>query len=812
MKFSYSWLKELAKFKQSPHELADLIELHITEIEGVSGGAGNYSGVIVAEILEIAAHPNADKLHLVTLDIGLGKRATVVCGAKNIEVGQKVPLAQVGAVLPGLPAVAGRGQGGELKPATIRGVESRGMICSGQELGMPARPNDSGHSGGEEKPARPAGGSDGILVLPKTASVGKPVNEVLNESGDTILDLKILSNRPDYLSYVGMAREIAAVAGIKWLMPLELDHKEAGDRSSDHISAEVQDEALCPHYRAHFVSNVDVKESPQWLKDKLISSGVRPINNLVDISNLVMLETGQPIHIFDYAKVGGKKIIVRSAQPGEKILTLDGVERELPPNILLIADQDSPIALAGIMGGELSAVTDLTKEIVVEAANFNQVVIRRGSKALGVATDASLRFERSLTVYLAELGMQRTLNLIQQLLPEAVIAKGDVSIGKSKSVARAIECPTKVVNDLLGTKLTNSQIAELLGRLEFTVVSAGSKLLVTPPPFRGDIKELADVAEEILRLYGIDKVAEEMPVVPMLAPTANPRLVLADHFRDRLVDSGFIETPGHCFIGEEWANKLGLKLDDELKLANPLNSGWTHLISSLWPNLLRFAPKFSEPVKIFEINSTFNKSGGVLPREERSLAIFVSGKDIDAYRVVRGMLEQLLASVKGIKFAAVPGSADDRYVNVSRVIAKDVALGSIEELSPRLAAELDLGNGGVWAEINLSRLLDLPAEPIKFRPFSKFPASSFDISVELPHTASAGMLVDDIRSSSPLVRAVEVFDVYRQPDGGRSLGLHVVLQSDERTLLESEIRSLESKLANIVTTQHRGKIRGSGSQ
>ncbi|MFA5270143.1 MAG: phenylalanine--tRNA ligase subunit beta [Patescibacteria group bacterium] len=782
MKFSYSWLKELAKFKQSPKELADLIELHITEIEGVSSGGGNYSGVIVAEILEINAHPNADKLHLVTLDIGLGKRVTVVCGAKNIEVGQKVPLAQVGAVLPG----------GELKPATIRGVESRGMICSGQELGT------------EEK-------SEGILVLPKTASVGRPVNEALNASSDAILDLKILSNRPDYLSYVGMAREIAAVAGIKWSMPLDLEHKETGDASSSHIGVETKDEMLCPHYRAHYISNVEVKESPQWLKDKLINSGIRPISNLVDISNLVMLETGQPVHIFDYAKVNGKKIIVRSAKANEKILTLDGVERELTPNILLIADTKDPIALAGIMGGELSAVTDLTREVVVEVANFNQVTIRRGSKALGVSTDASLRFERGLTVYLAELGMQRTLNLIQQILPEAVIGKGDVLVGKSRSMMPTIECPTKTLNDLLGTKLTNSQIAGLLERLEFRVEASGNKLSVTPPPFRGDIKEMADVAEEVLRLYGIDKVAEAMPEVMLVAPQPNREVILADKLRDRLVIDGFTETPGHCFIGESWANKLGLRLDDELKLSNPLNSGWTHLISNLWPNLLRFAPKFGELVKIFEINSTFNKSGGVLPLEEKSLALFVSGRDVDAYRIMRGVLEQLLVQVKGLKFTAVPGSAEDLYINVSRVMAKEIALGSIEELSPRLAAELDLPSGGVWAEINLSRLNGLLIDQQRFEPFSRFPSSSFDLSVELPNSASAGMLIEDIKSSSPLIREVAVFDVYHMPDGGRSLGLRVIVQSDDRTLTDGEIESLTSKVVNIVATQHRGKIRGSQS-
>ena len=815
MKFSYSWLKELTKFKHSPQELADLIVLHITEVESISSGAGSYSGVTVAEILEIANHPNADKLHLVTLDVGLGKRATVVCGAKNIEVGQKVPLALVGATLPD----------GELKPATIRGVESRGMICSAAELGL-------------------AKEAEGILVLPKTASVGRPVNEVLDAANDAILDLKILSNRPDYLSYVGLSREIAAVAGIKWSMPLELNFRSTGGSSSDHIGVEVKDEALCPHYRAHFVSNVEVKESPQWLKDKLISSGLRPINNLVDISNLVMLETGQPVHIFDCAKVsglpgrsptqrvsrlgespqaGGKKIIVRRAKAGEKILTLDGVERDLNPEVLLIADHSGPIALAGIIGGESSAVTDLTREIIVESANFNQAVIRRGSKNLGLSTDASLRFERGLTAYLTELGMRRTLNLIQQVMPEAVIAKGDVLIGKRKSIAPAIKFSTRSVNDLLSTKLTNAQIAELLRKLEFGVKYAGGRLSVSPPPFRGDIKEMADVAEEILSLYGINKVSAEMPTGRMLAPKSSPHLILADQFKDYLARAGFTETPGHCFIGADWAAKLGLKLDDELKLLNPLNSGWTHLSGNLWPNLLRFAPKFGDVAKIFEINSTFIKSGlqpgrhsgpegGVLPREEISLAILVGSREVDAYRWVRGTVEQLLSNVRGLKFVAVPGSDGDLYINTSRIMAKEIILGSLEELSPRLANELDLPHGGVWAEINLSRLAELQLEPLKFQPFSRFPSSSFDLSIELPISTSAGMLIGDIKSSSPLIREVTVFDVYYPTDSSRSLGLRVVVQSDERTLTEGEIAALISKVTDIVTTRHRGRIRGSESE
>jgi len=786
MKFSYNWLKELVEFKQSPQELADLITLHITEVESVVSKSANYTGVIVAEILQIDTHPDATKLHLVVLDIGLGKRVTVVCGANNIEVGQKVPLALVGATLPV----------GEIKAAIIRGVESKGMICSGEELGI------------EKK-------STGILVLDKKASVGRPAQEYLEISDDTILDLKILSNRPDYLSYIGLAREIVAVLDKEWKMPVDLTYLENVDiKTADKISVEVLDSESCPKYLAHHISNVEVKESPSWLQEKLISSGIRPISNVVDISNYIMLELGQPIHAFAADKLKNNQIIVRHAKEGEKILALDGQTYALNSEVLVIADSSEPIAIAGIMGGETSGVTDLTKDIILEVATFNPAIIRRGSKKLGLSTDASIRYEKGLQPYLANLAMQRALNLIKQIIPEAQISAGNVDVSKKEQEYLPIELTVDQINNLIGVKLTVGEISKLLQKLEFTVSNSGKNIVATPPPWRRDIKEMADIAEEVVRLWGINRIKPVMPDVTMTAPTLNLQLIKINQLKDLLVKCGFSETPSHVFIGEEWASKLGIKLEDELKVNNPLSSQWTHLKSNLWPGLLKFAGNTgNEPVKFFEIaniflptDSNFIKDG--LPIEISLVSMLISGKTPEAYRTLRGVVEMIVINIPKLKFVAVPGSPEDSFVNILRIMSDREVIGTIEEVSPRLANIIDVSEGTVWAEVNIQKLMELQKEDKKYQEISRFPSSQFDISVELPAAVSAGIMIDEIWLTSPLIQSVDVFDVYQLPTGGRSIGLRIVVQAFDRTLTEAEIKVIESKIITLIITQHRGKIRG----
>lgn len=781
MHFSYKWLKELVDFKESPEELADLINLHITEVETVVNKSANYSGVIVAEILAIDPHPNADKLRLPTLDTGLGKRVQVVCGASNIEVGQKVPLALVGAILPG----------GKLEKATIRGVESSGMICSAAELGLAEK-------------------SEGILVLPKTASVGRPANEFLQLSDDTILDLKVLSNRPDYLSYIGMAREISAVLGKEWSIPIQLDFvTDSNKQTRNQVEVVVKDNELCSYYLARYTSNLEVKESPDWLKDKLSSAGIRPINNLVDISNLVMLETGQPVHIFDAGKIEGKRIVVRRANPEEELLTLGGEKKELSRDILVIADSHRPIALAGIMGGEHSAVSDLTSEVIIESAVFSPSFIRRGSKLLGISTDASLRFERGSSEYLAKLASDRVLSLIQLIIPEAVITEGAVVVGEDQIKRVGILVTDKEISLLLGIKVTKLQITKILEHLGFEVSEVGQTLKIVPPPWRLDIKELADIAEEVVRILGIDKIEPTMPCVVMSQPKVNPRTWQVDALKDYLVQCGFNEAPSHNFISEDRATLLGLKLNPNLKLINPLNSNWTYLSSHLWPNLLQFVADHSlNQFKFFEINQTAHAlEDGDLPKETLTLSLVVySGEN--SYRVVRGIIEEIVKSIPELKLLAVPTSGADAYINILRIVVGKEVIGSIEEISPLLANKLDVPIGSVIAELNLDELIKSgPVLSKTYKPFSIYPSSTFDLSVEFSTLTSVGSVIAEIYDCASTIKNVEVFDLYEISSDKRSIGIRVTLQANDKTLSEEDIKVAESRVNNLIATRYRGKIR-----
>lgn len=781
MRFSYKWLKELVDFKESPEELADLINLHITEVETIVNKSANYSGVIVAEILAIEPHPNADKLRLPTLDIGLGKRVQVVCGAPNIEVGQKVPLALVGAVLPG----------GKLEKTTIRGVESSGMICSAAELGLAEK-------------------SDGILVLSKTASVGRPANEFLQLSDDTILDLKVLSNRPDYLSYIGMAREISAVLGKEWSIPIKFDFiADTTKQTRNQVEVIIKDNELCPYYLARYASNLEVKESPDWLKDKLISAGIRPINNLVDISNLVMLETGQPIHMFDAGKIEGKRVVVRRANLEEELLTLAGEKKELTRDILVIADSHRPIALAGIIGGEHSAVSDLTTEVIIESAVFSPSFIRRGSKLLGISTDASLRFERGNSQYLAKLAADRVLSLIYLVIPDAIIAEGIVEVGEDKIRRAGILVNEKKISELLGTKVTKAQITKILHHLGFTVTEVSQELKIVPPHWRLDIKELADIAEEVVRILGIDKIEPAMPCVVMPQPKINLRIEQAEMLKDYLVQCGFSEAPSHNFINEDRANLLGLKLNPNLKLINPLNSNWTHLSSHLWPNLLQFVANHSlDKFKFFEINQTAHAlEDGDLPEETLSLNLAVySGEN--SYRLTKGIIEEIIKSIPHLKLLAVPTVSADAYINILRIVANNEVVGSIEEIGPLMANKLDIPVGTIIAELNLDELLKL-GHVLNgvFKQFSIYPSSVFDLSVEFSTLTSVGSVIEEIYDCSSIIKNVEVFDVYELGGDKRSVGIRVTFQADNKTLVESEIKVVESRVANLITTKYRGKIR-----
>ncbi|MFA5009739.1 MAG: phenylalanine--tRNA ligase subunit beta [Patescibacteria group bacterium] len=756
MKFSYNYLKKILKFKKTPQEIAELMDLHITEVESVLANAA-FTKVVVGEILEIRDHPNADKLHLTKVDIGT-ETLNVVCGAANIAVGQKVPLALVGAVLP---------NGLEIKEAVIRGEKSFGMICSETELGL-------------------ADKSDGILVLRSSAIPGTPVEEILDTNTDTIIEPKILSNRPDFMSYVGMSRELAAVLNIDYQPTIDTKFIESNVKTMTALAVKVEDTKLCPRYLGRVVRNITVKSSPKWMQDVLNASGLRPINNIVDIANFVMLELGNPIHTFDYAKVGDGEVVVRNAHDGETLVCLDGVERKLDNKTLIIADSKNPIAIAGIIGGEESGVSDQTRDLVVEVAAFEKTSIRRTSKRLGIATDAELHFERGVTPLSPEKAMERVLNLIQADSPACEILAGNLDVhGKLPSPFSLLRVSVEGINQLLGITISAQQMAGTLNKLDLPTEIRRNDLVIKVPAYRADIVGMSDIAEEVLRIYGADQIPFVMPQITG-KPFEMPEIEKVKmQIRELMVRLGFTEVYTHPFDD--------LKNDKhKVAIKNPLSEGWVYLVDNLSTNLV--ALDINRPnYRIFELGTTFHDYGETLPAEEQQLAVLIKGAD--AYRIARGVVDQLIREL-GLNLRMT------EFIHYSGLLLQlpnqDIVVGSLSALDEHRAAFV----------LEISRLMPHIASAKHFIEINKFPAIKMDMAFIIRSEVRIGELQTLIQDIDKLVDTVELFDVFELPkDGNRSVAFHIELRANDRTLTNTERDDIHAKIVEAAKVRFDAKLR-----
>lgn len=762
MKFSYNHLKKLLKFKQSPQEITELMTMHITEAETVIADVA-FTKVVVGEILEIRNHPNADKLHLTKVDIGT-TTLDVICGADNIAVGQKVPVALVGATLP---------NGLEIKEAVIRGEKSFGMICSEAELGL-------------------ADKSEGILVLKPSAAPGTPVGELLGTNADTIIEPKILSNRPDFMSYFGMSRELAVVLNIDFKYPIDLKFAESQIKSLTALKLHVEDNKLCPRYLGRVVKNITVKPSPKWMQDVLNASGLRPINNVVDIANYVMLELGNPIHTFDFDKVEGGGVFVRSAKNNETLLCLDGVTRKLDEKTLIIADSSKPIAIAGIIGGEDSGVGEGTKDLVIEVASFDKVSVRKTSKRLGIATDAELYFERGVDPLSTEIAMSRVLNLLQSECPDCEILAGNLDArGKLPAPVSLLRVSTQAINDLIGITASAQQMAGVLNRLDLLTEIRRNDLVIKVPSYRRDIVGMNDIAEEILRILGTDQVPYLMPkiiAVPFEMPEIEQQKV---RIREIMARLGFTEIYTHPFDNVIQEHKV--------KLKNPLNEQWTYLVDTLNTNLT--ALDINRPsYKIFELAATFHDyhnhkdhQGDPLPVEEQQLAGLVKGQD--AYRVVRGAMDKLIAEL-GLDVRVT------EFINYSGLLIqlpkKDTVIGNI----------LALDENRAEFTFEVSRVLPYITSEKHFIELNRFPSIKMDMAFTIAPEVRIGELQKAIQTIDKLVTKVELFDVFVLPENkGRSVAFHIELRAEDRTLTSVERDEIHARITEALKAQFGAELR-----
>jgi phenylalanyl-tRNA synthetase beta chain len=748
MKISLEWLKDYVALPESADALAEALTKGGTEVVGREGRGQVPDKVVVAQILSSEQHPNADRLSVCQVDDGSGQPRQIVCGAKNYKVGDKVPLALPGAVL---------GPDFKIKSGKLRGVTSDGMMCSAKELAL-------------------AEDAEGLLILSAEAPVGKPVKELFPP--DTVLELEVTPNRPDLLGYRGVAREVAALTQVEANLtpPPMVAEKAAGD-------AVKLEDAGCPFYTARIIRGVKVGPSPQWLADRLTAVGLRPINNVVDVTNYVLLETGQPLHAFDLTKLEGG-IIVRNAREGEGLAALDGSDLKLRAHDLVIADSKKAVALAGVMGGAATGVTDATTDLLLESAWFEPARVRRSSRELGLSTDSSYRFERRVDPAGVAAASARAVELILQtaggsadaeLLVAGSLPSGDAEVALDKSRCRA----------LLGLDIADEEIDAILHRLG--LIKSGEKWAV--PSFRPDLTREVDLIEEVIRMAGIERVPSRLRGYPAEVGAADLRHDSAEKLRARLRSQGFSEARTSHFVSPEALQRAGTAATDAVAIRNPLGAEQALLrpvlLSGLLDALARNMRHGADSVRLFEIGPVFRSSGA---EEQTALALIATGEGSD-FHDLKGVVAAALGSGD---FAAGEGLA-------LRVTGHGVD-GAILRLSRALAEAHDAKQPVHYAEMVIDGWLGAAPAAVRVQALPKFPSVERDLSLVLPRTlAYAAVEKALLAAKAPHLQSVGLKDVFVDPSGAklppdrRSVTVTLTFRDEARTLTSDEVdRAVET--------------------
>lgn len=816
MKITYQWLRSYVDFPWSADELSERLTMLGLEVEGVEKRAGEFEGVVVAQVITRDKHPNADKLSVCRVNDGKGERQ-IVCGAQNFKAGDKVPLILPGATLPPKPGDASAAPF-TIKVGKIRGVESHGMMCSAEELGLPA-------------------GEDGLLILSAEAAVGQPFAQHLGRSGsDVIYDLEVTPNRPDLNSVIGIAREIAALTG----NPLRLPSVEIPAAAvstavvSDSVAVRIEAPDLCPRYTARVLRGIRIGPSPDWLRQTLEKTGVRSINNVVDVTNFVMLESGQPLHAFDLRQVakdesGKPTVIVRRATANEPFQTLDGQQRTLSPDALLIADATKGIALAGVMGGRNSEIQEDTSDVLLESASFTPTGIRRTSKTLGLRTDASYRFERGSDVEICDWASARAARLILETAGGQV-ETGVVDAYPVRHEPKKIQLRHAKVGALLGVDVDPARQIAMLTSLDLRPLDAsenGDSTEFSVPSFRVDLKRETDLIEEVARLFGVDKI-----------PSTPPRVCLGSNPFDAVVDQhaevrqllcalGLNEAQGQTLIASESA-KLATGAEAVVALANPLSSEMDALRPSLIPGLLdslkHNSSRKNSDVALFEVGRVFQRSGGTV-REERRLAIALTGlrcprywsgadreSKYNAYDL-KGIVEEFLESfgLKGIAFTKRAERTALYHESAVIALGGKLALGELGLMHPMLAKTYDLRDPVLLAELNLDLLIARRNAARSFKPLPQFPSVRRDIALVVAESVTHDAVLNAVRQAKAAnLESTELFDVFRGkhvPEGFKSVAYTFTYRHAERTLTDADVNAAHEKLTAHLTQQLGGSVR-----
>ena len=801
MKLPVSWLKEYVNFTLPVEEMAHRLTMAGTEVSSAERIGGDWHDVFVGQVLEVNPHPNADRLRLATITIG-AETHTVVCGAPNVATGLKVAFAKLGAEL-----VDGHtGQKSKLKPAKIRGVVSEGMACSEKELGI-------------------SGNHEGIIELPADAPLGMPLTDYL---GDIIWDLKVTPNRPDLLSVLGIARELAALTGQSIRTPL-LTYPESGSAVGQTASIAIKNPDLCPRYCGGIITGIKVGPSPQWMQKRLAAAGLRPINNIVDVTNYVMLEFGQPMHAFDLDTLQGKRIIVRRAQPGETITSLDGAKRELNSSMLVIADSSRPVAVAGVMGGLDTEVTEKTASILLESANFDFTNLRQSAAALKMRTEASIRFEKGLNPELSSQALKRAMALTLEVAGGQA-ASGIIDAYPGKHEAKPVIITMDGIKRILGVEVGLPKIQSVLSSLGFDCqpVNGSDEMKVYTPYWRSDVRLPADVAEEVARIIGYDQIPTTLlhGELPQRLPGA--LLDFKERVRDIMVNCGLQEVITYTLVNQDKLNLVNAP-QPALRLANPLSPEQEYMRTSLRSSLLSalsYNQRYDDQrICLFEIGRAYLPRQNDIPDERETLSVIASPmksgqavswlKEEPLFTAKRGFYD-----IKGIaeallyKLGILPSfeQSNDSFLHPIRQVAINIRsspVGILGEIHPRVAENFLVEGVAYWLEIDLQTLKSLTTGSPTFKSIPRFPSVLRDIALVLDQTIPAKK-VEQIVQAEPLVTQFTPFDVYTGapiPPGKKSLAYRLVYQSPDRTLTDEEVDTVQERILNRLQKELEAALR-----
>ncbi|NLV87746.1 MAG: phenylalanine--tRNA ligase subunit beta [Tissierellia bacterium] len=790
------WLKDYIKIDEDAKVLADGLTLSGSHVESIKALNKGVENVVVGKILSIEKHPNADKLLVCKVDIG-SETLQIVTGATNLKEGDYVPVATVGAKLPGDI---------KIEKTNFRGLDSYGMLCSLKELGY----EDSVVSK-EMK--------DGIFILDKEYPLGKSIIEILGLD-DEVIEFEITPNRPDCLSIIGMARETSATFNIPLEEP-EIKVNNEVDSIENYLNGIEAPSDNCNRYYARVVKDVKIEPSPLWMQLRLMEAGVRPINNIVDITNFVMLEYGEPLHAFDLETVAGRKIIVRQAEEGEKIVTLDGVERDLSPSDLVIADTEKAIGIAGVMGGFNTEITDSTRYVLLEGANFNSKSIRLTSKRLGLRTEASTRFEKGIDPNLCQLAVDRVCQLIEEI-NAGVVVKGNMDVYKKPRTEETITLRPDRANKLLGIELTADEMVDYLNRLGIESKIEDRIIVSKIPTYRLDIELEADLIEEVGRLYGFHNI-ESKPLIGTLTRGEKPyERKIEDLAKGILQAMGLNEAMTYSFISPRAYDKIKVSQDSPLRnvirLINPLGEDYSVMRTTLLPNMLELLSRnYNRGVEecyVYEIGNIFIPKElplKELPEERKILSIGFYGKE-DFYflkEIVNTLLNRL--GIKDIEYVREENNPSFHPGRTAKVLANGIDLGTLGEIHIDVLENYDMKARAYVAQIDFHEIVKLTKLERRYVPLPKYPAVLRDLALVVKEDVLVGEIEKIItKHGEGLIENIELFDIYRGnpiPEGMKSVAFSIIFRSHSRTLRDEEINTILETIIKDLEDTFDAKLR-----